>query len=388
MASENAILGPMTNIPLPPKSLLPEDGRFGAGPSLIRPEQVQALAQATELGTSHRKPPVRNRVASIQSGLRDLLGVPEDFEIVLGQGGATAFWAVATSSLIEKKARLAVFGEFGGKFAADVERTPWLQAEVVEAIPGALATVQQDSATADVYAYPQNETSTGVVSPLYRGAPNALTLVDATSIAGAGPVDWAATDVYYFSPQKCFGAEGGLWVAILSPAAVARAEKLAADPERYMPAFLNLEDAIKQSRLHQTVNTPAVSTLILFDEQIKWMLEQGGLAVTAAMAAEGAGLIQKWAESRDYASLFVEAPPWRSPVVTTVDLAAELPANDIAAALREVGILDIDGYRKLGRNQLRIASFPSISHANIEALLNTLDWVADNVGQPFSSKRS
>ncbi len=369
----------MTALPLPPADLLPADGRFGAGPSRIRQEQVAALCAATELGTSHRKPPVRLRVRSIQDGLRDLLAVPSDYEVVLGQGGATAFWAAATTSLISESARLAVFGEFGGKFAADVASTPWLSADIVEGAPGTLVTIGQNAATADVYAYPQNETSTGVVSPLYRGAPGALTVVDATSIAGAGPVDWQVTDVYYFSPQKVFGAEGGLWVAIMSPAAVARAEELASQPDRYMPSFLNLAAAVKQSRRNQTVNTPSISTLILLDEQIRWMLSQGGLTTTSAKAAGGAALVQDWAQTRPYASLFVQDPLWRSPTVTTVELDRRLPAARIAGALREVGILDIDGYRGVGRNQLRIPSFPNIDHADIEGLLASLDWMAERV---------
>lgn len=369
----------MQKPPLPPSNLLPQDGRFGAGPSRIRPEQVRALYEATELGTSHRQPPVKSRVHSIREGLRELFSLPEGYEITLGSGGATAFWAIAATSLVEKRARTAVFGEFGGKFATDLSNTPWLSLDVVEAAPGSLATVQEREATADVYAYPQNETSTGVTSPLYKGAPSgALTLVDATSIAGAITVDWEKVDAYYFSPQKCFGAEGGLWVAVLSPEAQERAAELAASPSRFMPTILDLSAAIKQSKADQTVNTPAISSLILFDEQIKWMLREGGLQEMQARSAKGAGLIHAWAKDRPFASLFVKERQLRSPVVTTVDFDTSVSAAAMAKALREVGVVDIEGYRKLGRNQLRIASFPSIQHTDIEALLASIDWMVEH----------
>ncbi len=368
----------MFDLTLPPASLLPADGRFGAGPSRIRAAQVDVLARAEELGTSHRKAPVKDRVESIQSGLAELFSLPDSYEIVLGLGGATAFWAVATASLIDVKAKAAVNGEFGAKFAADIAAAPWASLDVVEAAPGFLAMVEDDTAEADTYVYAQNETSTGVVSPLYRGAPSpALTLVDATSIAGASLVDWDLVDAYYFSPQKCFGAEGGLWIAALSPAALQRAAELVDKPGRYVPSFLNLADAARQSRVHQTVNTPAIATLILLDEQVKWMRENGGLRAMADKARTGATLIQEWAQSRPFASLFVQEPQWRSPVVTTVDFSPQIDVNALASTLRKVGIVDIEGYRKLGRNQLRIASFPSIPTADIAALLDSLDYLID-----------
>lgn len=361
--------------------MLPSDGRFGAGPSRIRPEQVEALASATELGTSHRKPAVKARVHSIREGLSELFTLPSGYEIAIGNGGATAFWSVAATSLVRERAKSAVFGEFGGKCAADWAGAPWLEVTVNGAPAGELAEVRDDVAQADVYAYPQNETSTGVASGLYRGAPGgALTVVDATSIAGASAVDWDLIDAYYFSPQKCLGSEGGVWLSVLSPAAVERAEELSANRAgRFMPSFLNLASALKQSRLDQTLNTPAIATLILLDEQIKWLLDQGGLAVAQDKAAAGAELIGNWANQREWAEMFVKNPEQRSIVTSTVDLAPEIPAAEVASVLRTVGIFDIEGYRGLGRNQLRIASFPSVETADIEALLACVDWVVDQM---------
>lgn len=339
---------------------------------------MQALCSASEMGTSHRKAPVKDRVASLKSGLRDLFSLPPSYEIVFGLGGATAFWAVAATSLVEGRAKAAVFGEFGAKFAADIARAPWAEVEVVEAPAGDLAIIEEADEGVDTYAYTENETSTGVVSPIYRPAPSpALTLVDATSIAGASVVDWQSVDAYYFSPQKCFGSEGGLWVAVLSPQAVERAKKLERATDRFMPATLNLAAAIKQSAANQTVNTPALATLILFDEQVKWMLANGGMPEMVSRSQAGATLVQEWAENRDFASLFVKNPAWRSPVTTTVSFAPEVPILQIANALREVGIVDIEGYRKLGGNQLRIASFPSTPPSDIAALLDCLDWMIE-----------
>lgn len=367
-----------------PVNMLPSDGRFGAGPSRIRPEQVRALANATELGTSHRKPPVKQRVRSIREGLKELFSLPDGFEIVLGNGGATAFSPIVATSLVRETARAAVFGEFGAKAAKDLAAAPWLDVEVVEGAPGTLVTIADDVPTADVYAYPENETSTGVVSPIYRGAPgDALTVVDATSIAGASVVDWDMVDVYYFSPQKVFGADGGLWVAVLSPEAQARAEQVNTDERwtrgRYVPAFLNLSQAIRNSKADQTLNTPAIATLVLLDEQVKWLNAQGGLVAASEKAQAGASLISNWAENSDYASMFVKDAAWRSPVVSTVDLSPEVSATEVSNILRRAGIVDIDGYRKLGRNQLRIASFPSIETSDIANLLACIDWVVSEM---------
>lgn len=358
--------------------MLPSDGRFGAGPSRIRAEQMQALCSATEMGTSHRKVPVKDRVASLKAGLRDLFSLPPSYEIVFGLGGATTFWAVAATSLVENRAEAAVFGEFGAKFAADISRAPWAEVEVVEAPPGELAIIQEPGEGVDTYAYTENETSTGVVSPIYRPAPSpALTLVDATSIAGASVVDWESVDAYYFSPQKCFGSEGGLWVAILSPAAVERARELEHATDRFMPAALNLAAAIKQSAADQTVNTPALATLILFDEQVKWMLANGGMPEMVRRSQAGATLVQEWAESRSFAAPFVKVPKWRSTVTTTVSFEGDVPILQIAKELREVGIVDIEGYRKIGGNQLRIATFPSTPPSDVAALLDCLDWMVE-----------
>ncbi len=371
-------LGFMNYTALPPAHLLPGDGRFGSGPSRIRAEQMKVLSEASEMGTSHRQAPVKARVRSIKEGLRELFSIPEGYEIAFGMGGATAFWAVATTSLIEHSAHAAVCGEFGAKFAADIAAAPWASVQVTEVPAGQLALIPGDAPAADTYVYAQNETSTGVVSPLYRaGSSPALTLVDATSIAGATEVTWDEVDAYYFSPQKAFGSEGGLWVSVLSPAAVDRAERLAGSNDRYMPSFLNLAEALKQSRLDQTLNTPAIATLVLFDEQVKWMLQSGGIEAMQARARAGSTLIQDWATERPFASLFVENPPWRSPVTTTVDFAPEIDADALAKTLRQVGIVDIEGYRKLGRNQLRFASFPSIPTQDIQSLLNCLDWMIE-----------
>lgn len=372
----------MLKIPLPPEDVLPQDGRFSAGPARIRRKQVEALCNAVELGTSHRADPVKERVRSVQEGLEALFSLPEGYEIVLGQGGATQFWPIIATSLASESVKAAVFGAFGNKAAKDVAAAPWLETEIVEAPAGQVAIIQDSSPEADVYMYAANETATGVVSPLYRGAPGStesITVVDATSIAGAQTVDWSEVDAYYFSPQKVFGAEGGLWVSVLSPAAVARAESLANATDRYVPAMVNLAAAIKQSRAHQTVNTPSISTLILLDEQVRWMRDSGGLEAMAEKAARGAQLIQRWAEKKPYASLFVEVPQLRSPTVTTVDFVDEIPIREVARALREVGVYDIGGYGKMGGNQLRIPSFPNIETSDIEALLATLDWVIERL---------
>lgn len=357
-----------------PQSLIPADGRFGAGPSRIRPEQLEAIAHASEWGTSHRQPPIIDLVNQIRTGLTELFSLPDGYEIVLGNGGTTAFWAVATVSLIRENAAVAQFGEFGSKFAADIATSPWLAETVYAAPAGEVAFV--DTAPADAGCYPQNETSTGATSPIYRTSQE-LTLVDATSIAGASVVDFESVDAYYFAPQKCFGSDGGLWLAAMSPAAIARAEELEQRTDRPQPGFLNLAAAIRASRKGQTVNTPAIGTLLLLREQIEWMLANGGLSAMAAKAAAGAKLIQNWAEDREWASLFVKNPEWRSPVVTTVDLDDQIPVPELSQILRKAGVVDIEGYRGLGRNQLRISSFPSIATEDIEAALACIDWVID-----------
>lgn len=371
----------MNNLVLPPSNMWPQDGRFGAGPSKVRAQQIEDLAAASEWGTSHRKAPVMNVVKDIQAGLRELFAIPDGYEIVLGNGGATAFWAVSAVSLIKDWASFAVFGEFGSKFAQDAANAPWLNVTVEEAPPGELATISHSYGGGwgegpDAYCYPENETSTGVASPVYRvPSESALTLVDATSIAGASTADLNLVDAYYFSPQKCFGADGGLWVAFLSPRAVERARSLKSLRGRPHFGFLDLDAAITASRKGQTVNTPAIGTLLLLQSQIRWMLSGGGLTAMAERSRAGANLIGAWAERSDFASPFVTNPAWRSPVVTTVDLVSEVPVDALAANLRQIGIVDVEGYRGLGRNQLRIASFPSIETADIEAALACIDWM-------------
>ncbi len=358
-----------------PEQLRPADGRFGAGPSLIRRPQIDVLASSSIWGTSHRQPPVINLVKSIQEGLTQLFSLPEGYEIVLGNGGATAFWAMASISLIRSRAHFASFGEFGSKFAADAASSPWIETSVVEGAPGTLSRLEP-VAGVDTYAYPHNETSTGVCSDIYRvEGEDVLTLVDATSVAGAAEVDLTATDAYYFSPQKAFGSEGGLWVAILSPAAIARGAELNSRDDRPQFGFLNLTSAVAASRKGQTVNTPAIGTLLLLDEQIRWMLQLGGLAAVAQKSLRGATLVREWAQSRDFTELFVTEPQWRSPVITTVDLDPSIPVAELCAALRRAGIVDVEGYRGLGRNQLRIASFPSVDEDDIAALLASIDYL-------------
>jgi Phosphoserine aminotransferase len=330
------------------------------------------MCSAPQWGTSHRKAPVKNLVATVQDGLSDLFSLPDGYEIVLGNGGSTAFWSLACTSLIKSAGSFAVFGEFSSKFAKDAEGSPWLRATDYTAPAGQVAILEADDS--DIGAYPQNETSTGAASPLYR-APQELTIVDATSIAGASVVDLELVDVYYFAPQKCFGSDGGLWIAIMSPAAIERAFSLAQKDDRPHFGFLDLKAAILASRKNQTVNTPAIGTLLLMASQIQWMQDLGGLPATSAKSAAGARLIQEWAENRDFAKCFVENPKWRSPVVTTVDIDDDIPVSELANTLRQVGIVDIEGYRGLGRNQLRIASFPSIDTEDIAALLGCLDWV-------------
>lgn len=373
----------MTSIPA---HLLPRDGRFGSGPSKIRQAQVDALARlgATGgaapplLGTSHRQAPVRAVVGSVRAGLAELLGAPEGYEIVLGNGGSTAFWDAAAFGLVERRAQHCVFGEFSSKFAEVTRSAPFVDdPSVVSAAPGGVA-LPEPTEGVDVYAWPHNETSTGAMAPVYRphGAEGALVVIDATSAAGGVAVDLAETDVYYFAPQKSFASDGGLWLAALSPAAVERAERVKASG-RWMPASLDLVTAIENSRKDQTYNTPALATLVMLDEQVRWLLEQGGLAWADARTRESSGLIHAWAQRRPEASLFVADPHHRSQVVTTIDLDEGVDAAALIATLREHGVVDVDPYRKLGRNQLRVATFPAVEPADVEALLACLDHLLD-----------
>ncbi|MEV0273174.1 phosphoserine transaminase [Hamadaea sp. NPDC050747] len=362
-----------------PDSLKPADGRFGCGPSKIRTEAVTALAETgtSLLGTSHRQKPVKEQVARLRSGLAEFFSLPEGYEVVLGNGGTTAFWEVAAFSLIRDRAQFATFGEFGAKFAKAVKDAPFLgEPTVRKAEPGTAAELVAEAGV-DAYGVPQNETSTGVAVPVTRvvGADEgALLLHDATSAAGGLAVDLTQSDVYYFAPQKCFASDGGLWIALLSPAAIERANEIKATG-RYIPAFLDLVTAIDNSRLEQTLNTPAVATVFLAAEQTEWMNKQGGLAWAAARTAESAAVLYTWAEKSPVATPFVTDAGLRSNVVATIDFAEGVDAAAIAKALRANGIVDTEPYRKLGRNQLRVALYPAVEPADVEALTASIDYV-------------
>lgn len=366
-----------------PPHLLPADGRFGSGPSKVRPEQVQALVDAGVLGTSHRQEPVRSLVRRVRAGVGELLSLPDGYEVALGNGGSTAFWDVATVSLVRRKAQHAAFGEFGAKFAAATTAAPFLEdSQVITAPPGTVAH-PEPADDVDVYAWPHNETSTGAMAPVRRvpgsREAGALTVVDATSGAGALPVDVAETDVYYFAPQKVFASDGGLWLAVLSPDAVARAAEVEASG-RWVPEFLSLTSAVTSSRADQTLNTPAVATLVLLAAQLDWLLEQGGLAWSSARSAASAEILYGWAESRDWATPFVADPAERSTVVGTIDLDDAVDAAAVVAALRDNGVLDVFPYRKLGRNQLRVAMFPAVDPEDVRALTRCVDWLVERLG--------
>jgi phosphoserine aminotransferase len=366
-----------------PAALRPADGRFGSGPSKVRPEQVAALAGwgAALLGTSHRQAPVRALVQRVREGLAELFRLPDGYLVVLGNGGTTAFWEVAAFGLIRQRAQHLSFGEFSAKFAAVTTAAPWLDAPtVIHAAPGSHPEPSAETG-ADTYALTHNETSTGVAMPIRRvpGADaDALILVDATSGAGGLPVQAPEFDVYYFAPQKCFGSDGGLWIALLSPAALERGAEIAGS-DRYIPEFLSLGAAVSNSRQQQTYNTPALATLIMLAEQVDWMLGQGGLDWTTARTADSAGRLYGWAERSQYATPFVADPQQRSAVVGTIDLAPSVEASVVSAVLRANGIVDTDSYRKLGRNQLRIGLFPAVDPGDVEALTSCIDYVVERL---------
>jgi phosphoserine aminotransferase len=365
-----------------PTDLLPADGRFGCGPSKIRPEQVAYLAGpgAELLGTSHRQAPVKNLVGRVREGLSDLFRLPDGYEVVLGNGGSTAFWDAAAFSLIEKRSENLVFGEFGGKFAA-AAKAPWLDAPHVIEAPGGSRSEVEVVEGVDVYAWPHNETSTGVMAPVrrVRGDEGALTVVDATSAAGGVDIDASESDIYYFAPQKNFASDGGLWLALFSPAAVERVERVAASG-RYIPEFLSIKNAIDNSRLNQTLNTPALSTLLLLENQLEWMNGNGGLAWASARTAESSNALYSWAESVDYATPFVTNPEHRSQVVVTIDFDDAIDAAAVAKTLRANGIVDTEPYRKLGRNQLRVATFTAIEPDDVRKLIGSIEFVVGQLG--------
>ncbi|MFI7222728.1 phosphoserine transaminase [Nonomuraea angiospora] len=363
-----------------PADIKPADGRFGCGPSKVRTEQLAALAAsgASLMGTSHRQKPVKNLVGRVRSGLADLFSLPEGYQVVLGNGGTTAFWDIAAFGLIRDRSQHLSFGEFSSKFATVAKKAPWLgEPSVIKSEVGTYPTAVAEEGV-DVYALTHNETSTGVAMPIKRvGSDDSLVLVDATSGAGGLPVDIAETDVYYFAPQKSFASDGGLWIAIMSPRALARVEEIAATG-RYVPEFFSLPVAIDNSAKDQTYNTPAVATLFLLADQLDWMNSHGGLAWTTARTAESSQRLYTWAEKSAFATPFA-APEFRSQVVGTIDFAESVDAAAVAKVLRANGIVDTEPYRKLGRNQLRVAMFPAIDPADIEALTVCVDYVVERL---------
>jgi phosphoserine aminotransferase len=362
-----------------PANMLPRDGRFGCGPSKVREDQVAYLAGAGAelLGTSHRQAPVKNLVGRVRQGISDLFRLPDGYEVLLGNGGSTAFWDAAAFSLIEKRSQNLVFGEFGQKFAT-AATAPFLDAPMVIDAPGGSRSEFVVAPGVDVYAWPHNETSTGVMAPIQRvhGDAGALTVIDATSAAGGINFDVAETDVYYFAPQKNFAADGGLWFGLFSPAAIERVERIAASG-RWIPEFLSLKNAVDNSRLEQTLNTPAIGTLLLMENQVQWMNEQGGLAWADSRTRESSGVLYDWAASRPFATPFVVNPDHRSQVVVTIDFDDSIDASAVSKALRANGIVDTDPYRKLGRNQLRVATFTAIDPDDVRALTACIDFVIE-----------
>jgi len=370
-----------------PEAIKPGDGRFGCGPSKVRPAQVEALASsgAELLGTSHRQPPVVELVARVRAGVADLFSLPDGYEVILGNGGATAFWDAASFGIVEERALHLVYGEFTRKFADCTDAAPFLADSLrVEAEAGDAPEPGSDP-SCDVIAWAHNETSTGVMVPVTRpaGSENALVVIDGTSAAGGLPLDAAASDVYYFAPQKGLASDGGLWLSLVSPAAVERIEKIAGSG-RWIPTFLSLKAALDSSRKDQTYNTPAIATLFMLAEQLDWMNGLGGLDACVARTSDSSDLLYGWAEASDYATPFVSDAAKRSLVVGTIDLHDSVDAAAVASVLRANGLVDVEPYRKLGRNQLRVAMFPAIEPSDVAALTECIDWVVANaeVGTP------
>jgi len=366
-----------------PDNLKPADGRFGCGPSKILPGSLANLASnyGKVLGTSHRQKPVKEVVGAVRSGLKSLFSLPDGYEVIIGNGGSTAFWDIATFGLIENKSQHLVFGEFSSKFAAAAKEAPMIgDPTVIKTEPGSHPLAKAESGV-DVYALTHNETSTGVMMPIIRpqGIDDALVLVDATSAAGGLDLDISQSDCYYFAPQKSFASDGGLWIAIMSPAAIARVEKIKA--KRWVPAFFDLTIAIENSRLDQTYNTPALATLILLAEQIKWMNENGGLKFAAGRSADSSSRLYSWAEKTSYTTPFVTDPAMRSKVVGTINFDESIDALEIAKILRANGIVDTDPYRKLGKNQLRIGMFPAVEPDDIDALTKSIEYVVGQIAK-------
>jgi phosphoserine aminotransferase len=364
-----------------PAALRPVDGRFGCGPSKVRPEQLAAIAgqSAGLMGTSHRQKPVKELVGRVRTGLGELFSLPDGYEVMLGNGGTTAFWDAATFGLVRERALHLTYGEFSSKFAKATGDAPFLADSIVVSSEPGDAPAPTSDASADVVAWAHNETSTGVMVPVRRvGDDGQLVLIDATSGAGGLPLDAAQADVYYFAPQKCFAADGGLWLALLSPAAVARIEEIAASG-RWVPEFLSLPTALDNSRKDQTYNTPAVATLILLEQQLDWMNANGGLDWCVARTTESSSALYDWAQRTAYTTPFVSDPAKRSLVVGTIDFDESIDAAQVAKALRANGILDTEPYRKLGRNQLRIGMFPAVEPDDVRALTACIDFVVEQV---------
>ncbi|HET9419675.1 MAG TPA: phosphoserine transaminase [Nocardioides sp.] len=362
-----------------PTDLLPADGRFGAGPSKIQTSHLDALAAtgSSLMGTSHRQAPVKNTVGRVREGLANLFSLPDGHQVVMGNGGATAFWDIATFGLIEKKSQHLSFGEFSSKFAKASAAAPWLDApSVIESEPGSRPEAVAEDGV-DAYAWAHNETSTAVMAPVVRPAgADGLVLVDATSGAGGLPVELSEVDVYYFAPQKCFASDGGLWIALMSPAALERAAAIAAS-DRHVPAFFDLPTAIDNSSKNQTYNTPGVATLFLMAEQLDWMNAQGGLKGMVERTTASSDALYGWAERTSYTTPYVADPAHRSLVIGTIDFDESIDAAAIAATLRANGIVDTEPYRKLGRNQLRVAMYPAIDPTDVEALTRCIDYVVE-----------
>jgi len=366
-----------------PDALRPVDGRFGAGPSKVRSPALDALAAtgSSLMGTSHRQAPVKDLVGRIRAGVSELFDLPEGYEVVLGNGGTTAFWDIATLGLIRERSQHLSFGEFSAKFATAAKRAPFLgDPSVIEAATGSRPEPSAEAGI-DVYAWAHNETSTGVMAPVHRveGADaGSLVLVDATSGAGGLPVDIGQVDAYYFAPQKCFASDGGLWVAVMSPAALERAAELAAG-DRWVPAFLDLPTAIDNSAKNQTYNTPSVATLFLFAEQLAWLNGHGGLDFAVGRTTDSSNRLYTWADKTDYTTPYVESPDHRSLVIGTIDFREDVDASAVAKTLRANGIVDVEPYRKLGRNQLRVAMFPAVEPSDVEALTECVDYVVERL---------
>lgn len=371
----------MPNIQIP-SQILPKDGRFGCGPSRLRPDQIAAFGEkgTSLMGTSHRQAPIKSLVADVQNGLLELFRAPVGYEIVLGNGGSTAFWDLAAYSLAEGDSQALVHGEFSAKFAKSL-KAPFLgELSIQKSEPGSRSEFTANGST-NTYVYPQNETSTGVVTPVERlsgAASGALFLTDATSAAGGMDFDAANTDVYYFAPQKNFAADGGIWLALLSPQAVVQAEKIA-ESDRYIPEFLSLKTAITNSRLHQTLNTPAIATLFLLNEQVKWINKSGGLKWADAKTKSSSKVLYDWAEASSLAKPFVSKKEHQSQVVVTLEFDSSVDSVELIRVLRANGIVDVDPYRNIGKNQLRIATFVGTDQADVESLTACLDYVLERL---------